>query len=83
MSVTHPYDVEEIYAIQNKITEVANDINKEYIPRLNDLLHIINVCQPWTHDENLKMLIYNRDELIENIKETIKEKLLAIVNELN
>ena len=83
MAATHPYDVEEIYIIQNKITEVANEINKEYIPRLNDLIHIINVCQTWSHEDNMKMLISNRDDLIENIKLSIKERLMEIINSID
>ena len=83
MSVVHPYDVEEIYSIQNMIVEISDEINKEHIPRLNDLIHIINVCQTWSHNENLKALVGMRDELIENIKIDIKTKLANVINQLD
>ena len=80
---SHPYDIEELYVIKDKLNELTKDVNNYYIPRLTDLIHIINICESWCHDDNLKMLVDNRDELIKNIKEIIMKKLEEISLEIN
>ena len=39
---SHPYDIEELYVIKDKLNELTKDVNNYYIPRLTDLIHIIN-----------------------------------------
>ena len=83
MSVSHPHDVEELYVIKDKLNDIANDVSKNYIPRLDDLIHIINICESWCHDDNLKMLLDNSEELIKNIKDIIMKKLEEIILDLS
>ena len=59
----HPQDIESLYIIKDKLNDLAKDVDKNLIPRLQDLIHIINICETWCHDDNLIFLINGRDDL--------------------
>ena len=75
--------IEDVYDINNRINNIYVNISKDYIPRINDLTHIITLCETWAHEDNLNELMIMRNNLINDIKKDIKDQLLSILNTLN